>query len=189
MKARRLQLKLYAEPGTLADPERAVPVFHDFIREGCLGELLIDVARYGHVHRGPAVLLVGHHGDYGIDLSEGRCGLVVTRKREAVTQEGWVGLFRRAVTAAEQLEASARLEGLAFRTDEMLLSVPDRLAAPNTPETFRRLGAEIGGAVESLLGPVTLEHAGSEREPFSVRIRRTANDRVAVVAARATALA
>ena len=51
------------------DPEAFVPVFHDWIRRGAVEGLLIDVARYGHVHHGPGIMLVGHEGDYASTCS------------------------------------------------------------------------------------------------------------------------
>ena len=64
MKARRIELSLPIEAGTLPDPEDAVPVFHAWIGDQTLGEVLVDVARYGHVANAPAVILVGLVSDY-----------------------------------------------------------------------------------------------------------------------------
>jgi len=186
MKARRIQLKLYAEPGTLEDPERAVPVFHDWIRRAEGDEVLVDVARYGHVHEGPSVILVGHETDYAIDLGEGRAGLLVTRKcagsAEAVRL---FELFARSIAAADRIERTAELAGWRFRTDEILLMVPDRLEAPNERATFERLAPEIRDAAANWLGEVKLEREGSSREPFSVRIWRSEDEPVARLSERA----
>jgi hypothetical protein len=177
MRAQRISLKLYVEPGTLPDPERTVPIFHGWIRDHTLPELLIDVARYGHVHEGPAVLLVGQHADYAIHQGEGRLGLVVTLRRDgAADGERLAELFTRTLRAAHLLEGA--LEGVRFRSDELLLSVVDRLAAPNSDATFAELAPEIRVAAERLLGPLSAAREGSEAEPFSVRLRREKNERV-----------
>jgi hypothetical protein len=186
MKAHRVSLKLYAEPGTLSDPERVVPVFHAWIRDHTLPELLVDVARYGHVHQGPAVLLVGREADYAIHQSEGRIGLVVTlREHGASDEERLASLFARAFRAAELLEAA--LEPVRFRSDELVLSVVDRLRASNDADTLEALGPEIRSAAERVLGPVTLEREGDAGEPFLVRLRRSKNERIAEIVARASA--
>ena len=183
MRARRLQLKLYAEPETLGDPERVVPVFHDWIRERRLDETLVDVARYGHVHEGPAVLLVGHSTDYAIDLGEGRAGLVTTRKAGAASDaERIPDVFRRALHAAVLLEREVK--GLVFSSHELLLVAPDRLNLPNLPETFAAHRAEIADCVGKLLGEVELAHEGGPDERFSVRILRGKHEPVSVVLAR-----
>ena len=59
-----------------------IPVFHDWIKHHRLGELLVDVASYGHVPNGPGVGIVGHGSDYFVDSSEGRQGLLYSRKRD-----------------------------------------------------------------------------------------------------------
>jgi hypothetical protein len=184
MKAHRIQLKLYAEAGTIGDPERFVPVFHAWIRDRVLDELLIDVARYGHVHHGPSVMLVGHLSDYTIELGEGRPGLAVTRKRDAANDDDRLAdVFRAAFAAASLLESDSTLSGLRFRSDEMRLTILDRLHAPNDAAGFAGLESEIGSFVRPLLGDGTsIVREGNEREPLSVRIRRPNHEPVAEVA-------
>jgi hypothetical protein len=188
MRARRVQLKLYARTGTLNDPERAAPVFHEWIRSAGADEILVDVARYAHVHEGPAVLLVGHETDYAIDLGEGRAGLVVTSKRaRSAAPKPLSVLFARSFAAAHRIETTAALAGWRFRTDELLLVVPDRLEAPNDDVTFARLEDEIRETARAWLGEVGLSREGGEREPFSVRLWRTEDEPVAQLAPRAAA--
>jgi rhodanese-related sulfurtransferase len=62
-----------------ADLEPAIAVFHRFIQRGLVEGLILDVADYRHVPRGPGVLLVGHDVDYGLDEN----GFTVLRKRSA----------------------------------------------------------------------------------------------------------
>jgi hypothetical protein len=183
MRARRLQLKLYATPESLGDPERIVPIFHSWIREGRLDETLIDVARYGHVHQGPAVLLVGDRSDYAIDLSEGRPGLLTTRKKGAAPDDERIAdVFRRALSAAHQLERE--VTGLSFSTQELLLIAPDRLNLPNRSETFAAHRDEIAEHAQQVLGEVELVHEGGPEEPFSVRLRRRGAEPVAALLGR-----
>ncbi len=174
MLSEKLKLKLYLVESEDFDAEGIVPVFHRWIREGALGdELLIDVTSYTHVPDGPGVLLVGHGSDYAFDFDEGRAGLTYFRKREAPAEsERLRDALSRALRAAEILEGEAALGGKKFRTDEIRISIPDRLSSPNTDETFDRERAELATFFRGLLaGDVTLERDGSAREPFSVRIR------------------
>lgn len=175
MDANKLQVKLYArDPGTVA-PRALVPVFHRWIRELVLDELMLDVADYTHVHHGPGVVLVGHGSDYAYDLGEGRPGLLYSRKRAL---EGDLGArladaLSRARRAAELIEQDPALDGcVQFRTDELLVLVPDRLNAPNTPETFAMAAPIIEREVARAFGcvAVALEHEGTEREPLRVRV-------------------
>src|SRR5258708_29856126 len=83
MDAQKLQLKIYATPDSARDIqlESFVVVFHRWIKEHVLPELLIDVASYAHVPEGPGVALIGHGSDYFMDEGEGRLGLLHNRKR------------------------------------------------------------------------------------------------------------
>jgi hypothetical protein len=186
MKANRIQLKLYAEPSTFGDPERFVRVFHVWIRDHVLDEVLIDVARYGHVHEGPAVMLVGHRSDYVIDLGEGRPGLQVTRKKAAASDDARLpDLFRATFDAARRLETDSELGGLRFKTNELLLTLVDRLNAPNDAATFAALESEIAGYVRSVLGQdAAISREGTPRDALAVRIRRANDEPVADIAHR-----
>src|SRR5690606_15797570 len=79
----KFQFKLFIETPEALSQEAVIPVFHDFIREKALPELLIDVADYRHVHEGPGVVLIGHGYDLYVDEMDGRPGLLFSRKREA----------------------------------------------------------------------------------------------------------
>lgn len=154
------------------DPEAFVPVFHDWIRRGAVEGLLIDVARYGHVHEGPGIMLVGHEGDYAIDLLGGRTSLRYTLKRDVpgTPRE----LVARALRRLAGAIAEARdVPGVELDDREIDVRVYDRLNAPNTPETAASLSGEIEAGVADVLGTV---HPSSRvldddpREPFGLRV-------------------
>jgi len=178
MKSHKIALKLYARQGTLADASKFVEVFHDWIRDGVMSEVMIDVADYGHVHHGPAVLFVGHESDYAIDLGEGRPGLAYLRKRVKNDDEGTrlADSFARLLAVAARLEADARLAPLSFERNEVRLLVYDRLHTPNEPASLEREREEVGRvAARALGGEVELEPASPDpREPFALRIRSKA---------------
>ncbi|MGC4094191.1 MAG: hypothetical protein QM756_41025 [Polyangiaceae bacterium] len=58
MFSQKVQIKLFASAD--AHTEAYVPVFHRWIRENVLNELMIDVVDYSHVAHGPEVVLLGH---------------------------------------------------------------------------------------------------------------------------------
>lgn len=148
MEANRILFKIFAK--THVELESFVPVFHRFIREQVLDELPIDVADYAHVHEGPGVVLIGHAFDYYLDLRGGRLGLVYLRKRDAPPPaERLKDAARRALRMARMLEPA--VEGLAFKTDEFWISLPDRLRAADTDENFALLKSEID-SLTTLLG-------------------------------------
>ena len=155
------------------DPEAFVPVFHDWIRRGAVEGLLIDVARYAHVHEGPGVLLIGHEGDYSVDFLGGRPTLRYSLKRdEPGTPRELVARSLRRL--AHAISEALVVPGIAIDDREIDVRVYDRLRAPNTPETAAALTGEIEAGVSDVFGEVTRESrmlSDDPREPFGLRIR------------------
>ncbi len=169
MTPHKLQLKVFTD-GARPDLEAFIPVFHDWIKHHRLDEMLIDVANYAHVPKGPGVALIGHESDYYVDDTDGRPGLLYSRKREAPAPgERLRDAFRRALGAAAMLE-QAFPGKLRFRTDEFLFRINDRLAAPNVESTFAELRPELDTFGGKLFGAVKLSLVGKPRQLFSVKI-------------------
>ncbi len=174
MLSERLQLKLYLEPsqpGQHFEVEALIPVFHRFIRDQVIKELLIDVVDYSHVPDGPGVVLIGHAADYYVGALDGAYGLVYSLKRgSAGPGERFSDSLRRLINAARLLEQESGLK-LRFKTNELSLRLTDRLRAPNDDETFASTRAEV----EALLGGVygaapRIERLPSRKEPLGLRI-------------------
>lgn len=189
MIARKIHIKLFVDGASdTLDPDPFVPVFHRFIRENTLKEVLIDVTDYAHVRHAPAVLLVGHASDYAIDFAEGRPGLLYIRKREAPADDAAsiTDALRRALLACARLEEEKSFERpLRFRTDEILFRINDRLHARNTDATF----GEVKPLLEKTFGNVftdgvALERVGSARELFTVRVKAKSQASVTELLAR-----
>ncbi len=171
MPTSKIQVKLYLEASGDVPLDRYIPVFHDFIREDRIPELMIDVVDYGHVHHGPGVVLIGHATDYGLELSEGRPGLLGFRKRDPVPEgERFADALGRVLRVASLLQKEAVLHAR-FSTAELLFRLPDRLRAPNTDATFQSVAPELSRLAERLYdAAVTLEREGTPREMFTVRL-------------------
>ncbi|HEX4340234.1 MAG TPA: hypothetical protein VH062_30205 [Polyangiaceae bacterium] len=188
MNAGKIQAKIFVESPAELDVTPLVPVFHEWIQKNALGELLIDVTEYGHVHHGPSLLLVGHESDYVVDFAEGRAGLVCNRKR--VTKDdpesAVLDAVRRVLAAARRLEGEAVTPPVRFRGDELLLHVNDRLAAPNTRDTFTTLAPAFEKALKKVYAGTafTLEQLGTPRELFTVRVLAKGAPAVAELLAR-----
>lgn len=179
----KLDLKVLTGGEPEAEPEEFIPVFHRWITERVLPELLIDVADYSHVHEGPGVLLIGHDAIYAYDLSRGEPGLLYSRRRETSAElEGIDTLERRieslltcAFQACELIEAEPQLEGrVVFDRHRLELRVNDRLV-PGDEETVAALGtafertvAAAGGANGS--APVKVTRIGEARERLTFRV-------------------
>ena len=142
MELQHVSIKILVEGELQVDPRAFIDVFHRWIRDEVVDELLIDVADYRHVPAGPAVLLVGHQADYCMDHTGDRWGLRYNRK--APVEGTDLDRFGQALRAA--LIACGLLEGefpgpdrmIHFSRTELQLSINDRALAPNLPETYEK---------------------------------------------------
>jgi hypothetical protein len=179
MDTQKLQLKIFLTPESAraVDLEALIPVFHRWIKDHVLAELVIDVANYLHVPQGPGVVLIGHGADYfmdeGADQGSRRPGLLYNRKRSGpAPAERLTDLARRTLHAAALLEKEPSLAGkVRFSANELLLRVNDRLTAPATDVTLAALKPEIDALASRLFaGPFDLTRVGGPKEPFGVRL-------------------
>ena len=176
---RHIKVKFFIDAPEAVSLPAFIPIFHRWIQNSRVEGLLIDVADYKHVPEGPGVLLIGHEGDYSIDLAQGRPGLLYSRRREwgadETLEERLRTVFGLAIRACQTLEAEEALAGqIKFRTDEVELTFADRLNTPNQPETLETLHDEILTGITSLYREqdVTLERANNHaRKPFTLRIQ------------------
>jgi hypothetical protein len=183
----RIQVKIYAAKAP--EVSSFIPIFHNWIREKTLDELAIDVADYEHVHEGPGVVLIGHAFDYSWDLGEGRPGLMYTRKRDAPAPDlRLADAVRRALIGCKLLEQDPALKGLSFRTEEMLVRLPDRLHAPATEAGYSALQNELGSVVAKVYpgATATIGRVGGPREVLGARVKVGPAAKVSELLARLT---
>ncbi len=177
MELQHINVKIYLKAGVFA-PEKAIPVFHEWIREDAFpGELLIDVADYGHVPAGPGVMLVGHEAFYSLETGpEDRPGLLYNQRtaRPGTNVDRLLHALFRAADAAGRLEKDTRLGGLRFDPGDLRLFVNDRAIAPNSRETFNATQEDVRAALAEYFGgsDFTLEYVEQDpRERFTVAVR------------------
>ena len=159
MKPNRITVKFFVapDPGTSVDLAPFIPLFHRVIQEQGVEGLLIDVADYSHVPDGPGIILIGHDVDYGMDLTGGRAGLLVTAKRNQSEDLGELLriTLRRALVAMRVVEADTGA-GVVFDTAVVEVRVLDRLMVSGSADAdFEQLRA----VVETLLRDL---YTGSE---------------------------
>ena len=153
MEPHRINVKYFVEDPASVNLPDFIPVFHRWIQEKQVEGLPIDVADYKHVHEGPGILLVGHEGDYAMDMGDGRPGLRYARKRamSGDLQERLRTVFRLAMHGCALLAGDSSLNGkIQFRADELELSFADRLRTPNESATFDSLRGEIESVVSEI---------------------------------------
>ncbi len=151
----RIQIKLFiTEEINLAD---LVSVFHGWIQQNELDGLVLDVADYRHVPNGPGLLLMGHEGDYALDLADGRPGVTYKHKRDwpagADTVAARLGVaLARVRRAAELLK---RDTGINVDPARLEIRIADRLAVPNTAESFEAIQQIVLNDPQDVFGPIS----------------------------------
>src|SRR5690606_34570511 len=168
MNATKVQVKLYAEEAVEQPIDSYVPLFHRWIQKSVLDEMVYDVASYTHVPQGTGVLLVGHASDYSIDQSEGRPGLLYSRKRDLPKGSGLVpAALGRALRPPDLLASEPMLDApRAFGPRGVLFRLPDRLKMKNDDASFDALLPAVEAALKELLpeASYTLAREGEPRE-------------------------
>jgi hypothetical protein len=73
-------IKLFAVDAKRFDILKLIPMYHRWIQQKALEDLLIDVADYSHVPAGPGVMLIAHEGNYALDETGHQRGVVYYSK-------------------------------------------------------------------------------------------------------------
>ena len=154
MVPQRLSVKFFVKGsgGAPVDLAPFTPLFHRWIQKSTVEGLLIDVADYKHVPDGPGVLLIGHEVDYGLDLTGGKPGLLVRRKRyqgQGSLTDVLRDSLRKAVLAAKAIKAEGTT-GVEFSAATVEITLIDRLLSPNTDAAAAQAKREIEPIVGEL---------------------------------------
>jgi hypothetical protein len=153
MDLHKIGFKVFAEEGSTVKLVEFIPVFHRWIQKKALDNLLIDVADYSHVPAGPGIVLVAHEGNYAIDETGDRRGIVYYSKHELDGNFSvrLASVCRHALNACKLMQEEEQFNGrLNFPGKELQLFANDRLQAPNTDETWARLEPELQGFFKTL---------------------------------------
>jgi hypothetical protein len=158
MNAYRINTKFYLAEGVELSGEQWYRALYAWIST-TPDEVLIDVADYSHVGRGPLTVLVGHNANYAVDNTDGRLGLVYSRKRplEGDFSQRLQSVFRSAVQACRRLEEDDALEGVRFRGDEVRVTVNDRLSSPEESGAPATADSALDRQLEAMFGSSDLE--------------------------------
>jgi len=155
MTLNKINVKIYLEKGQDIPLNTFIPIFHRFIQKDLLEGMLVDVAEYTHVHEGPGVLLIAHEGNYSVDETDGKRGLLYNFKRasSANAEENMKTAFRRALKACELLEKEPELAGkMKFNPSRLRIFINDRLNTSGKNRGFSELEESIRPLLEKLTG-------------------------------------
>jgi hypothetical protein len=178
MDLQKINIKFFiAEPSPVS-LEPLIGIFNAWIQASD-GDYY-DLADYSHVPAGPGVVLVAHDANISIDNNDNRLGLLYNRKRPLAgdNDEKLAAAFTEALAYCRRIEEEPLLRGnIRFRGEEAIVTVNDRLSAPNNDETFTALRPEIEKIARRLFGSAdfVVEKEPDPRRRFAVRIRAAAS--------------
>ena len=171
-----INIKLFINDPAEINLEKTIPLFHSWIQDQSLDDLLIDVADYRHVPSGPGVILVGHNAHYSFDNAEGELGILYNRKTVSESDP-----VEQLCQAADVVRTVCRMiaEDDAFKgrfgiaTDRIQVLVNDRLLGTNDQEGFDRLLPDLSAALVRMFGEqdYEFERALDPRKRLSVMVR------------------
>ena len=150
-----VNVKFFLEDANAIDLEKAIHVFHSWIQDQKLDDLLIDVADYRHVPSGPGVILIGHNAQYSFDNAEGQLGVLYNRKTPMETSgaKPIASSLRAALHICRLLMEEEAFQGkIKFAKNKLQFVVNDRLLAPNNEETYKRLQLQFADALVKVFG-------------------------------------
>ncbi|MBI4006589.1 MAG: hypothetical protein HY356_07955 [Gammaproteobacteria bacterium] len=183
MDLQKIGMKFFAEQGNTIDLVEFIPVFHRWIQNKVLDDILIDVADYSHVYAGPGILLIAHEGNYSIDETGNQRGVAYYNKHElaGALPERLFTVCRKTLLACQLLEKEKEMQGrIRFSGNAMQVYSNDRLIAPNSDETHSALQPVLNAFLEKLFSGAeyTLERNPDPKGRYQVMVK--ASDPVSI---------
>jgi hypothetical protein len=172
----KLGVKCFVADATSVRLVEFIPIFHRWIQARTFDDLLIDVADYSHVYTGPGILLVAHEGNYSVDETGNRRGLTYYSKHflDGDLNERLTTVCRKTLKACQRLAREVEVKDrLTFQGEALQIFANDRLAAPNTEETWLAFEPALRSLLARLY-PGTAYELTRETDPkerFSVTIK------------------
>jgi len=168
-------IKFFAVEADRFDILELIPVYHRWIQQNALEDLLIDVADYSHVPAGPGVMLIAHEGNYALDETGHERGVVYYSKRRlsGALSERFSRVAHKALRAAQLICEDAELDGaVTVPGNRLEFFANDRLVAPNTDAAYAELEPALKTFLDTLYAGAryTLTRGADSKERLSVRV-------------------
>jgi len=176
MDLHKFGIKFLAVDADGVDILKLIPLYHRWIQQGTLEDLLIDVADYSHVPAGPGVMLIAHEGNYALDESGQERGVLYYSKRRLPGElsERFASVARKALRAADLMSADAELaRALKIPGNRLQFFANDRLTAPNTDAAYIELEPAFRSFLDRLYAGsrYTVERESDPKERLSLRVQ------------------
>ena len=191
MDLHKFGIKFFAHGAEQIDVLKLIPIYHRWIQQDLLEDLLIDVADYSHVPAGPGVMLIAHEGNYALDETGQERGVLYYSKHrlEGELPERMAQVARKALKAAQLMSSDPELGGvLRLPGNQLQFLANDRLVAPNTEAAYAELEPALRQFLERLYGGAayTVARTPQARERLSVRVQADAETELATLLERLT---
>lgn len=176
MDLHKFGVKFFAADAQSLDILKLIPVYHRWIQQNALDDLLIDVADYSHVPAGPGVMLIAHEGNYALDETGHERGVLYYSKNKLAGElpERLARVAGKALKAAQLMSADAELGGaLRVPGNRLQFFANDRLAAPNTDAAYTAIEPALKSFLDRLYAGAryTLARETDPKERLSVRVQ------------------
>jgi hypothetical protein len=176
MNLHKFGIKLFAVDAQKIDILKFIPMYHRWIQQNALEDLLIDVADYSHVPAGPGVMLIAHEGNYALDETGHERGVVYYSKHPVAgaLPERFAHVASKTLKAAKLMKEDAELgDALKVPGTDLQFFANDRLVAPNTDAAYGELEPALRTFLDRLYAgaPYTLARERDPKERLSVRVR------------------
>lgn len=175
MDLHKIGIKFFTVDGNEIDILKLIPMYHRWIQQNALEDLLIDVADYSHVPGGPGVMLIAHEGNYALDETDRERGVLYYSKRplKGDLPDRLAQVASKALKAAQLMSGDAELEGaLKVPGNRLEFFANDRLTAPNTDAAYTELEPALVSFLNRLYAgaPYTVVRDTDPQERLSVRV-------------------
>lgn len=176
MDLHKFGIKFFAADAGKIDILKLIPVYHRWIQQSSLEDLLIDVADYSHVPAGPGVMLIAHEGNYALDETGHERGVLYYSKHRVAGElpERFARVAGKALKAARLMSEDAELEGaLKVPGNSLQFFANDRLVAPNTDAAYAELEPALKSFLDRLYAGTkyTVTRDADPKERLSVRVQ------------------
>jgi hypothetical protein len=175
MDLHKFGIKFFAAGAEKIDILKLIPIYHRWIQQSSLEDLLIDVADYSHVPAGPGVMLIAHEGNYALDETGHERGVVYYSKQPVAGElpERFARVASKALKAARLMSEDAELEGaLKVPGNRLQFFANDRLVAPNTEASYAELEPALKAFLDKLYAGAkyTVTREADSKERLAVRV-------------------
>ena len=176
MDLHKFGIKFFASDAQGIDVLKLIPVYHRWIQQNALEDLLIDVADYSHVPAGPGVMLIAHEGNYALDETGHERGVMYYSKHKLTGElpERFALVASKALKAAQLMSVDTELEGtLKVPGNRLEFFANDRLAAPNTDAAYGEIEPALKTFLDRLYAGAryTVTRETDPKERLSVRVQ------------------